>query len=110
MNDMFLEKEENSVIKIEQLEAGARTAATWQECKSASRALIDFHGEVTHLGRSWGLQTSQLAQHRSLAPRSLHGVHSLLACLFPAHRASAWALVPSTRRESQPAVCCWCAA
>lgn len=44
MNDFFLEREETSVIKLEQLTAAGRVAGSRAACKAAYRALIDFHG------------------------------------------------------------------
>ena len=49
MNDIFLEKEENSVIKLERLEDAAASAVTLGDLKEVYSQFVDFHGEVRHL-------------------------------------------------------------
>lgn len=46
MNEIFLEKEEDSVIRMERLQKGSTEASTREACKEKYRALVDFHGEV----------------------------------------------------------------
>lgn len=46
MNDMFLEREETCIIKLERLQAEAQVAEGADECKEIYKRCVDFHGEV----------------------------------------------------------------
>jgi len=46
MNEMFMEKEETSVIKIDQLERGLVAATSPDDLMQLHKELVNFHGEV----------------------------------------------------------------
>eukprot|EP00879_Flechtneria_rotunda_P001036 GHRR01001173.1.p1 GENE.GHRR01001173.1~~GHRR01001173.1.p1 ORF type:complete len:455 (+),score=188.02 GHRR01001173.1:332-1696(+) len=46
LNEMFLEKEENSVIKVERLEHEFAAATTPEQLNELHKEFVDFHGEV----------------------------------------------------------------
>jgi hypothetical protein len=46
LNEVFLEKEETSVIRVERLEHELAAAAAPSELAALHHAFIDFHGEV----------------------------------------------------------------
>jgi SPX domain protein involved in polyphosphate accumulation len=46
LNEMFLEKEENSVIRVERLEHELAAATAPEQLNSLHKDFVDFHGEV----------------------------------------------------------------
>lgn len=46
LNDVFLEREETNIIKVERLAAEAAEASTVDSCRTVYKAFIDFHGEM----------------------------------------------------------------
>lgn len=46
MNEIFLEKEENSVIKVERLESDFAASTTPEQLNELHKEFVDFHGEV----------------------------------------------------------------
>jgi SPX domain protein involved in polyphosphate accumulation len=46
LNEMFLEKEENSVIRVERLEHELAAATAPEQLNSLYKDFVDFHGEV----------------------------------------------------------------
>jgi SPX domain protein involved in polyphosphate accumulation len=45
-NERFMEREEESIIRLQQLEEQAEHAVSKEDCCEARRRLIDFHGET----------------------------------------------------------------
>lgn len=46
LNEIYMEKEETSVIRIERLEAALAAATTPQQLSELHKQFVDFHGEV----------------------------------------------------------------
>lgn len=46
LNDLFLEKEENSVIRVERLEHELAAASNSEQLNELHKQFVDFHGEV----------------------------------------------------------------
>jgi SPX domain protein involved in polyphosphate accumulation len=46
LNDIYIEKEETSVIRVERLESELSTATTAEQLNELHKQFVDFHGEV----------------------------------------------------------------
>lgn len=46
LNDVYIEKEETSVIRVERLESELATASTPEQLNELHKQFVDFHGEV----------------------------------------------------------------
>lgn len=46
LNDVYIEKEETSVIRVERLESELATATTPEQLNELHKQFVDFHGEV----------------------------------------------------------------
>lgn len=46
LNDTYIEKEENSVIRVERLESELAVATTPEQLNELHKQFVDFHGEV----------------------------------------------------------------
>lgn len=46
LNDTYIEKEENSVIRVERLESELAVATTHEQLNELHKQFVDFHGEV----------------------------------------------------------------
>jgi len=46
LNEIYIEKEETSVIRVERLESGLATATTPEQLNDLHKQFVDFHGEV----------------------------------------------------------------
>ena len=79
LNERYIEKEEDNVIKFGQLEDGAEGACTTEEKVAAYRAFVDFHGELLMLFH-WSVLAYTglvkiLKKHRKRTGAPLHAPH-----------------------------------